>query len=31
MGGFSIVYLALDDDDRKFAIKEYLPRNLAAR
>ncbi|MBM2885159.1 serine/threonine-protein kinase [Chromobacterium amazonense] len=31
VGGFSIVYLALDDDDRKFAIKEYLPRNLAAR
>ncbi|MBX9265976.1 serine/threonine protein kinase [Chromobacterium violaceum] len=31
MGGFSVVYLALDDDDRKFAIKEYLPRNLAER
>ncbi|VEB45117.1 Uncharacterised protein [Chromobacterium violaceum] len=31
MGGFSVVYLALDDEDRKFAIKEYLPRNLAER
>lgn len=31
VGGFSVVYLALDDDDRKFAIKEYLPRNLAER
>ncbi|MGC0153890.1 serine/threonine protein kinase [Chromobacterium vaccinii] len=31
VGGFSVVYLALDDADRKFAIKEYLPRNLADR
>ncbi|POZ60675.1 serine/threonine protein kinase [Chromobacterium alticapitis] len=31
VGGFSVVYLALDDEDRKFAIKEYLPRNLAER
>nr|WP_199066404.1 serine/threonine-protein kinase [Chromobacterium sp. ASV5] len=31
VGGFSVVYLALDGDDRKFAIKEYLPRNLATR
>lgn len=31
LGGFSVVYLALDDQDRKYAIKEYLPRNLAAR
>ncbi|WP_047248867.1 serine/threonine protein kinase [Chromobacterium subtsugae] len=31
VGGFSVVYLALDDDDHKFAIKEYLPRNLADR
>ncbi|UTH72243.1 serine/threonine-protein kinase [Chromobacterium sp. IIBBL 290-4] len=31
VGGFSVVYLALDDADRKFAIKEYLPRNLAER
>ncbi|OHX19982.1 serine/threonine protein kinase [Chromobacterium sphagni] len=31
VGGFSVVYLALDDGDHKFAIKEYLPRNLAER
>ncbi|WP_293766248.1 serine/threonine-protein kinase [uncultured Aquitalea sp.] len=31
VGGFSVVYLALDDADRKYAIKEYLPRNLACR
>ncbi|MCD5361629.1 serine/threonine protein kinase [Chromobacterium aquaticum] len=31
VGGFSVVYLALDDQDNKFAIKEYLPRNLALR
>ncbi|BBF83705.1 serine/threonine protein kinase [Aquitalea magnusonii] len=31
VGGFSVVYLALDDADRKYAIKEYLPRNLAER
>jgi len=31
VGGFSVVYLALDDADRKYAIKEYLPRNLAQR
>lgn len=30
-GGFSVVYLALDDKDQKFAIKEYLPRQLACR
>lgn len=31
VGGFSVVYLALDDEDRKVAIKEYLPRHLAER
>ena len=31
VGGFSVVYLALDDDDQKFAIKEYLPGHLACR
>lgn len=30
-GGFSIVYLASDPDDRLFAIKEYLPASLAHR
>ncbi len=28
-GGFSRVYLALDDADRKLAIKEYLPGSMA--
>ena len=31
MGGFSIVYLALDRDDTPVAIKEYLPNALALR
>ncbi|AXK39370.1 serine/threonine protein kinase [Crenobacter cavernae] len=31
VGGFSIVYLALDDQDQAFAIKEYLPHSLACR
>ncbi|KZE32902.1 serine/threonine protein kinase [Crenobacter luteus] len=31
VGGFSIVYLALDDQERTFAIKEYLPHSLACR
>jgi len=30
-GGFSIVYLARDEDDRPVAIKEYLPSSLAMR
>ena len=30
-GGFSIVYLAYDDNDRPVAIKEYLPSQLALR
>ena len=30
-GGFSEVYLALDDHDRKYAIKEYLPRDMVGR
>lgn len=30
-GGFSIVYLALDDDDVPVAIKEYLPSSLVVR
>ena len=30
-GGFSIVYLARDGDERPVAIKEYLPANLAMR
>ena len=31
VGGFSIVYLAHDENDYPVAIKEYLPRTLAAR
>ncbi|MDF0605003.1 serine/threonine protein kinase [Neisseriaceae bacterium TC5R-5] len=31
LGGFSIVYLAVNEQGQKFAIKEYLPRNLASR
>jgi serine/threonine protein kinase len=31
VGGFSVVYLALDDQDNKFAIKEYFPLNLCER
>lgn len=30
-GGFSIVYLAHDEDDKPVAIKEYLPASLATR
>src|SRR3954454_4638825 len=30
-GGFSIVYLAYDDDGNAVAIKEYLPSSLALR
>jgi serine/threonine protein kinase len=30
-GGFSIVYLAYDENDQPVAIKEYLPSNLALR
>ena len=30
-GGFSIVYLAVDQQDRPVAIKEYLPNSLALR
>ena len=30
-GGFSIVYLAYEDNDRPVAIKEYLPSHLALR
>lgn len=30
-GGFSQVYLALDQHDRKFAIKEYLPQEMTKR
>jgi serine/threonine protein kinase len=30
-GGFSIVYLAYDDNDQPVAIKEYLPSQLALR
>lgn len=30
-GGFSLVYLALDHHDRKFAIKEYLPLDMTCR
>jgi len=31
VGGFSIVYLAYDEDETPVAIKEYLPRSLALR
>jgi serine/threonine protein kinase len=31
LGGFSIVYLAYDDDGTPVAIKEYLPNSLALR
>lgn len=31
LGGFSIVYLAYDEDDNPVAIKEYLPNSLALR
>ena len=31
LGGFSIVYLAYDEDDQPVAIKEYLPNSLALR
>lgn len=31
LGGFSIVYLAVDDSGRLVALKEYLPNNLALR
>lgn len=31
LGGFSIVYLAYDEDDMAVAIKEYLPNSLALR
>lgn len=31
LGGFSIVYLAYDEDDTPVAIKEYLPNSLAIR
>lgn len=31
LGGFSIVYLALDSEGRRVAIKEYLPNSLALR
>jgi serine/threonine protein kinase len=31
LGGFSIVYLAYDEDDTPVAIKEYLPNSLALR
>jgi len=30
-GGFSMVYLAYDHDDREVAIKEYMPTNLVKR
>lgn len=30
-GGFSEVYLALDQYDRKYAIKEYLPLSMTGR
>src|SRR5438309_12107952 len=30
-GGFSIVYLAYDENDQPVAIKEYLPSHLALR
>ena len=30
-GGFSIVYLARDDKDTPYAIKEYLPSSLPLR
>ncbi|HMW18533.1 MAG TPA: serine/threonine-protein kinase [Accumulibacter sp.] len=31
MGGFSIVYLAIDPEGKRVAIKEYLPNTLALR
>ncbi|MDQ7989097.1 MAG: serine/threonine-protein kinase [Candidatus Dactylopiibacterium sp.] len=31
LGGFSIVYLATDQEDKPVAIKEYLPNSLALR
>ena len=31
LGGFSIVYLAFDEEDTPVAIKEYLPNSLALR
>ncbi|MDR2000212.1 MAG: serine/threonine protein kinase, partial [Zoogloeaceae bacterium] len=31
LGGFSIVYLAYDEDGAPVAIKEYLPNSLALR
>ena len=31
LGGFSIVYLATDAEDKRVAIKEYLPNSLALR
>lgn len=31
LGGFSIVYLALDGEGKRVAIKEYLPNSLALR
>src|SRR5574343_1472836 len=31
LGGFSIVYLAVDDSGRRVALKEYLPNSLALR
>ena len=30
-GGFGVVYLALDGEGQRFAIKEYLPSSLASR
>ena len=30
-GGFSIVYLAHDEDDKKVVIKEYMPSRIASR
>ena len=31
LGGFSIVYLAVDDSGQRVALKEYLPNSLALR
>ncbi|HEX8964437.1 MAG TPA: serine/threonine protein kinase, partial [Rhodocyclaceae bacterium] len=31
LGGFSIVYLAYDEEETPVAIKEYLPNSLALR